>query len=149
SLLVAGISYRRLSFIEIGLILLWTHMALFSVRHVPLYSVIIVPIIVKHLTNYLASLETDKNIERWAVKVVSRFNGYSANILKFERQFPGFLYPCLLSLVMIGISLNQGYLGKKKLLSFGFDAKQFPVKASSFIESHSLEGNLLTTDYWG
>jgi hypothetical protein len=149
SLLVAGISYRRLSFIEIGLILFWTHMALFSVRHVPLYSVIIVPIIVDHLTNYLSSLEADKNVQRWAVNVVTRFNRYSANILKFELQFPGYLYPCLFSTMMIVISLNQGYLGKSRVLNFGFDAKQFPVGASSFIESHSLEGNLLTTDYWG
>jgi hypothetical protein len=149
SIVVVGVSYRRLSFVEIGLVLFWTHMALFSVRHVPLYSLMIVPILAGHLTEYLRSLETEGKVCQRVAGVARKFNHYSTNILKFERQFPGHLYPCLLSLLMIGIALNQGYLGKSKLLSFGFDAKQFPVKASSFIENHSLSGNPLTTDYWG
>jgi len=149
SIVVVGISYRRLSFIEIGLILFWTHMALFSVRHVPLYSLMIGPILVGHLTDYLRKLETQETVRLWVIGVTHRFNQYSASILDFERQFPGQLYPCILSLLMMGIALNQGYLGSNKLLNFGFDAKQFPVGASSFIESHSLGGNPLTTDYWG
>ena len=149
SVVVVGISYRRLSFIEIGIMLFWTHMALFSVRHVPLCSLMMAPILVGHLTNYFRRLETEEKVRQWVVSFVSRFNHYSANILDFEKQFPGNLYPCLLSLLMIGICLNQGYLAGNKMLSFGFDSKQFPVKASSFIESHSLKGNLLTTDYWG
>jgi hypothetical protein len=149
SVVVVGISYKRLSFIEIGIILFWTHMALFSVRHVPLYSVMIVPILVGHLTNYFKRLETEEKVRQWVVGLMGRFNHYSANILDFEKQFPGYLYPCLLSLLMIGISLNRGYLAGNQMLSFGFDSKQFPVKASSFIESHSLKGNPLTTDYWG
>jgi hypothetical protein len=149
SIVVLGVSYRRLGFIEIGLILFWTHMALFSVRHVPLYALMVAPVLADHLTEYLRALETEERIRRWMSEVVRKFNHYSGNILKFESQFPGYLYPCLLSLFMICLALNQGYLGKNKLLSFGFDAKQFPVKASSFIESHPLSGNLLTTDYWG
>ncbi len=149
SIIVVGISYKRLSFIEVGLILFWTHMALFSVRHVPLYSVMIGPILVGHLTDYLRRLETEETIRSWAVGIARGFNQYSANIFNFERQFRGQFYPCLLSLLMMGIALNQGYLCGNKLLSLGFDAKQFPVEAASFIESHSLRGNPLTTDYWG
>jgi hypothetical protein len=148
-ILVISISYRRLSFIEAGLIIFWTHMALFSVRHVPLYAVMIVPIFATHLTDYLGRLEVDQKLRPWVTSLVARFNRYSTNILDFERQFPGYLYPCLFSVIMIGISLNQGYLGRNKVLSFGFESSQFPVNAGNFIQSHSLKGNLLTTDYWG
>jgi len=148
-ILVISISYRRLSFIEAGLIIFWTHMALFSVRHVPLYAVMIVPIFATHLTDYLGRLEVDQKLRPWVTSLVARFNRYSTNILDFERQFPGYLYPCLFSVIMIGISLNQGYLGQNKVLSFGFESSQFPVNAGNFIQSHSLKGNLLTTDYWG
>jgi hypothetical protein len=72
SVVVVGISYKRLGFIEIGIILFWAHMALFSVRHVPLYSVMIVPILVRHLTSYCRRLETEEKVVQWVVRLMGR-----------------------------------------------------------------------------
>jgi hypothetical protein len=149
SLVVLGISYRRLSFIEIGLLVFWTHMALFSVRHVPLYTLIVVPLIVRHLTNYSFLVGADQKITPWLAQIAGRFNRYSANLYKFEGQFRGYLYPLLSVLIMASICLNQGYIFGSKVINANFDSKRFPIKAAAFIESQSFQGNLFTTDYWG
>ena len=149
SIVILGVSYKRLNFIEVGLILFWTHMALFSVRHVPLYTLIIVPVLVSHFTEYLKTVETSPGCSPWVGKNAGGFNRYSGNILGFERQFKGYFYPALASAVMIGIALNQGYVMGCKVLNAGFDSKQFPVKAGDFIERQSFGKNFVTTDSWG
>jgi hypothetical protein len=148
-IIILGVSYRRLNFIESGLILFWTHMALFSVRHVPLYTLMMVPILVKHLSQYLDSLEADQGVSSRTSRLVGRFNQYSRNLRNFECQFKGFVYPALATLVLIGICLNQGSLWGDKLLNARFDPERFPVNAAQFIEQETPEGNLFTTDYWG
>jgi len=148
-IVILGISYKRLNFIEVGLILFWTHMALFSVRHVPLYTLMIVPVLVGHLTDYLKTVATVPGYSSWVEKTVGGFNRYSGNILRFEKQFKGYLYPTVASAVMIVIALNQGYVFGHKVLNASFDSKQFPVKAADFIEGQSFEKNFATTDSWG
>ena len=148
-IVILGISYRRLNIIECGLILFWTHMALFSARHIPLYTLMIVPTLTRHLSNYCTSLVDEPKVQNWVAKLAGNFNRYSGNLLKFENQFKGQLYPALASLILIGVCLNHGNLAGKKLLNAGFDTKQFPVKATQFIEDDMPAGNIFTTDYWG
>jgi hypothetical protein len=148
-IIILGVSYHRLNFIESGLILFWTHMALVSVRHVPLYTLMIVPILVRHLSTYLDALERDRASSSWMSRLVGSFNRYSRNLLSFEHQFKGFVYPAVATLILIGICLNQGNLLGNKLLDARFDAERFPVKAAQYIEQKEPEGNLFTTDYWG
>jgi hypothetical protein len=45
--LVLGLSIRRLNALEVVLVLLFTHMALFAVRFIPLYVIIVSPIIAR------------------------------------------------------------------------------------------------------
>ncbi len=146
---IFGVSYRRLNFIECGLILFWTHLALFSVRHVPLYTLMIVPILTRHLSIYCESLEHELKVRTWVARLLGRFNRYSRNLLMFENRFKGRLYPGLVSLVLIGICFNHGNLAGGKVLRAGFDTKQFPVRAAQFLEQKIPAGNLFTTDYWG
>ena len=145
---IVGISRRSLSFIELGLLAFWTHMALFSVRHIPLYSVIIVPIFIRRLTDYFSSTESDPNVLPWVRRLTANFNNYSQNILRFDKQFQSYLYPVSVTVFMVALCLNQGYLGNVRVLNKGFDPKQFPVKAAEFIEANRMEGNLFTTDQW-
>ena len=80
SLVIAAASFRKLSFIELGLVVFWTHLALFSVRHVPLYAIMVVPILVKHLTAYLTDLQAAANCHPRIQALLQGFNGYSANL---------------------------------------------------------------------
>ena len=148
-LVIAAASYRKLSFIEMGLLVFWTHLALFSVRHVPLYAIIVVPILVRHLTEYLSELQTDVRFHPRISAILQGFNRYSGNLLNFENRFTSLLYPAIAILFMTGVCLNQGNFLGNTLTDAKFDAKQFPVKAADFVEQAGLKGNMFTTDYWG
>ena len=149
SLVVVAASYRKLSFIEMGLLVFWTHLALFSVRHVPLYAIMVVPILVRHLTEYLSDLQTDACFHPRIGALLQGFNRYSGNLLNFENRFTSMVYPALAMLFMTGVCLNQGKFLGHTLTAAKFDSKQFPVKAADFVEQAGLKGNMFTTDYWG
>jgi hypothetical protein len=149
SLVIAAASYRKFSFIDMGLLVFWTHMALFSVRHVPLYAIMLVPILVRHLTEYLHELQTDTRFHPRINALLEGFNRYSANLLSFENRFTSLVYPTIAILFMTGVCLNGGKFLGQTLTDAKFDSKQFPVKAADFVEKAGLGGNLFTTDYWG
>jgi hypothetical protein len=147
SLVIAAASYRKLSFIEMGLLVFWTHLALFSVRHVPLYAIMVVPILVRHLTEYLSELQQDSCFHPRIRALLEGFNRYSANLLR--ERFTSLVYPAIAILFMTGVCLNGGKFLGQTLTDAKFDSKQFPVKAADFVERTGLDGNLFTTDYWG
>ena len=146
---VASISLRSFSFVEIGLLVFWTHMALLSARHIPLYALIVVPILVRHLTDYLESIEKVQGLKTWVRKLTCWFRGYSTNITGFENQFKGVVYPILAVVLLVLISLNDGKLFGTQVMNKRFDPDKFPVAAADFIDKQSLKGNLFTTDQWG
>ncbi|MFN8008925.1 MAG: hypothetical protein U0V70_18245 [Terriglobia bacterium] len=146
---VASISIRRFGFIEIGLLVFWTHMALISARHIPLYSIIVVPIVALHLTDYLQTLESGKNLQAWIQKTTKGFRRYSSNIARFENQFKGVVYPLLATMALILIAVNQGKLLGTQVLNKNFDSEKFPVAAAAYLDAHELQGNFFTTDQWG
>ena len=146
---VASISIRRFSFVEIGLLVFWTHMALLSARHIPLYALIVVPIVVLHLTEYVENIEELPDLQTWIHKRISWFRGYSKNITGFENQFKGVVYPFLATGTLVLI-VSQPW---KALRNTGyeqhFDPDKFPVAAAEFIDKPGMKGNLFTTDQWG
>jgi hypothetical protein len=146
---VASISLRGFSFVEMGLLVFWTHMALLSARHIPLYALIVVPIVVRHLTEYMESIEKVHDLKGWVQKVTGWFRGYSANITQFENQFRGVVYPILAVAILVLISLNHGKLFAIQVMDKNFDPDKFPVAASEFIDKLNMKGNLFTTDQWG
>jgi hypothetical protein len=149
SLVVAGTAFRRLSFLDIGFLLFWTHMALFSVRHVPLYTLMVAPLIVRHASDYLRQVASGLVVQRWVGDLAKRFGAYSEQIRQFEAQFKGFVYPPVATLLLVFICLKHGELAGSKVLQAGFDEKRFPLKAAAFVDKMRLSGNLFTTDYWG
>ena len=146
---VASISIQRFSFVEIGLLVFWTHMALLSARHIPLYALIVVPILVRHLTDYLESIEKVEGLKTWVRKSTRWFRGYWKNITGFENQFKGVVYPILAVVFLVLIALNHGKLFGTQVMNKNFDRERLPVAAAEFIDKPGMKGNLFTTDQWG
>ena len=118
-------------------------------RHIPLYVLVVVPILVRHCTIVLEGGETDQRAQSWIQKVAAGINRYSQNLMQIERRFDTALYAKVAVLVMIGLCLNGGRLGSHQLLDSRFDENRFPIKASEFVERENLKGNLFTSDLWG
>ena len=147
-LVIFSVSWKRLTFVELGLLIFWTHLALYSVRHIPLYVLVVVPILVRHCTMVLENGEVDPTAQSWIQKVAKGINRYSQKLVQIEKRFDTALYTKVAVLVMIGLCLNGGRLGGHQLLDFRFDENRFPVRASEFVERQNLQGNLFTSDLW-
>jgi hypothetical protein len=146
---VFGISRQRLSFIEIGLLIFWTHFALFSARHIPLYTLIVAPILCRHLSLYLHGLTSDPEVPTWASKIADVVTRHSSHFLNLEAQLRRHLYPVLFVLMVAAMCLNQGQLFGQKVLDATFPKQSFPVDAARFIEEKNLQGHPFTIDQWG
>jgi hypothetical protein len=109
----------------------------------------VVPILVRHLTEYLSDVQTDARFHLRIGAILQGFNRYSGNLLNFENRFTSLVYPAIAMLFMTGVCLNQGKFLGHTLTDAKFDGKQFPVKAADFVEKAGLKGNMFTTDYWG
>ncbi|MEW5979813.1 MAG: hypothetical protein AB1898_28800 [Acidobacteriota bacterium] len=149
SIVVASISYKKLSFIEIGLIVFWTHLSLFSARHVPLYTLIVAPIIARHLSEFLKGVETDKQLPSFAARIASVLDAYSRQFQLFEARFRRHLLPIGVVGAVAFVCLNQGYLFGQKVMDLHFPKAAFPVEAANFIQARQLKGHSFTMDQWG
>lgn len=148
-IIMLAICRERLTFIEIGLLIFWIHLSLFSVRHIPLATLVVTPIAAHHLSRFFFLIPNDDSIRPWIANSIEIINRYAQTFLRFECQFKGYVYPSIALAVTIAICFNQGKLGERKIFEIGFNPKLFPVKASSFIEEKQFQGNLFTTDSWG
>lgn len=149
TILIFGVSYRRLTFTELGLLVFWTHLALFSARHIPLYTLIVAPILSRHLSLYLQSVMSDSAVPSWVARGAAAVSRYSGNFVNLENQFRRHLSPVLFVLIVAAICLNDGRLFGKKVLNADFPKQNFPVDAARFIEGRGLKGNAYTMDQWG
>jgi len=149
SILILGISWKRLTIVEVGILVFWTHMALFSARHIPLYTLAVAPILVRHLSDYIRSSATLNIVPLGGKRLLLGFETLSNSFHDFEKQFKGVFYPCLTVLILCAAALNQGELLGINIQKAGFDPRLFPVKAAQFVESHPQAGRFFTTDQWG
>ena len=149
TIVIPGVAMRRLSFLDVGLIVFWTHMALFSVRHVPLYSVMIVPLMVRRFSEYIQEAPMKMEAQAWIGRWIRRFADYSDRMNSFESQFKGLVYPTLALVLLVFLCRRDPASGGRDDMQVGFDPKRFPLKAAEYIEQRKLAGNLFTTDYWG
>ena len=149
SIVVMGISFRRVTLVEVGLLVFFSHLSLYSRRNVPLYVVIVVPVVLGHFTSFLSSIDELRSPKLSLSSALHSYKAFSKRISSFESQFKGILFPTIAACTLIITCLNHGYLGDTRVLDAGFNQNQFPVKAAQFIEQAKPTGNLFTTDSWG
>lgn len=126
-------SKKRLNVIELMLVLFFTNMALISIRHVTLFSIVVAPIILKR---------ADELIEFSDVSVVRFFKQRAAGIAEIDGAAKGFFWP-LAGLAIVLLLAVQG------AISFKFDENIKPVAAVEFFKKEKLPGNMFTNDEFG
>jgi hypothetical protein len=126
-------SEKRVNVIELILILGFTYMSLYSVRNIPLFAIIVAPIIIKRLD---AMMQNSKN------KVVLFLNAKSQNIAETDRTTRGVAWPVLtLCVVVIFVSLG--------MVQHSFDPEKKPVEAVKFLKTEPVSGNMFNNDEFG
>ena len=130
---IFAISKDRPSFIELILIIGVAHMALYSVRHVPLFAIIATPILLRQ-----ADLLLERADGAWITFLQRRSEGIS----RIDESSKGHLWPILSVLVVCYFAAN----GK---IEYSFDEKLKPVRAVEFLKRESLAGNMFNDDEFG
>jgi hypothetical protein len=126
-------SRNRLNLIEFMLTLLFTHMAFYSVRYIPLFSFIIAPILAKHAESILR--ESNGRIANFIKK---RADGITAT----DASARGYIW-IFLAFLLVAIGANSG------IFRYRFDEKEKPVAAVEFLKRESLKGNMFNNDEFG
>jgi len=133
SLNIFFLSRRKLNLIEILLIVLFTHLSLYSARYIALFALIIPPIINKAINTAIQSWNG-----KFREMIINRENIYSA----IDSSIKGHLWPIFgVSAIIVAASLG--------IIDFKFDKNKKPVEAVEFIKMEELKGNIFNSDEFG
>lgn len=140
SILVLGLSQRRMKCAHLFLTGSWTVMALYSARNIPLYIVVVIPILCG-LISQLLNEHRELGIIDWILRLQNR-------IILTEKDIRGGLVAFAVVLLSIYLPLKGGNL------DFGGDGNEFsrsifPVDAVDWLESNPIDGNGFNYFPWG
>ncbi len=150
-LLIVALSFTRRKFnlTQIGLVIFWLHMSFFSSRNIPLFLIVMTPIIAEYLNDILVQWQKRLDIREWARNLIEIFFLWSKRFNNLESRTFNPLYFVIAVIIMILLCLNGGGIGSKNILNARFDSKRFPVDAVSFIEANHLPGKMFNEYSWG
>ncbi len=131
---ILAVSRKPLDFIEVVLVLLFTNMSLFSARYIPLFAIIVAPI----LSGQAESLLNAVSGSRW----VSSLEKRGRRIASIDSSARGSWWPAAaVILVLILVSTGQ--------VEFVFDDRIKPVAAVEFLKREHIDGRMYNNDEWG
>ncbi len=130
---IFAISKVKIKLIEILLVLMFTNMSLYSVRYIPLFSIIVAPILLRQFRPIL-----EQSGGRFAKFLKKRSDSISAT----DASARGYLWP-VVAVVLIVILANAGKI------DFKFSEKTNAVAAVEFLENEHIKGNMFNNDEFG
>ena len=128
-----ALSRMRLNIIELTMVILFTHMSLFSARYIPLFAIIVAPVLVR---------QAEPMLKQSGGKFISFFKKRASNISSIDASARGYLWP-ILAVVLVAALVAKGKI------EHSFDEKTKPVAAVEFLKKETLHGNMFDNDEFG
>jgi hypothetical protein len=129
-----AISRKSVGFIEVVLVLLFTNIALYSARYIPLFAIITAPILSKQAESLLATAQES----RWASSLKKR----GGKIAAIDASAKGYVWPVAGVLLVV-------FLVAAGRIEFRFDGKIKPVAAVEFLRKEHVDGHMYNNDEFG
>jgi hypothetical protein len=143
------LSRRKPDIFEGCVALLLTHMALYSVRYIPLAAIILSPMaavragkVLDRITQYASNIKPLKGVKE-GVKNTSE------NVSSLEARPTRHLLIYITLAICFAVALNGGRIGNARVMDFKHDKKRFPVDALNFAIEHHIAGKMFNNDGWG
>ena len=130
---IFAISKVRLNIIELAMVLLFTHMSLCSKRYIPLFCIIVAPILMRKIQQLLKATDG---------KIADFINRRSISISETDASTKGYVWPIVAIVLVVVLAAN----GKIK---YKFDVKIKPVDAVEFLKKENIKGNMFDNDEFG
>lgn len=130
---ILAISKKRLHFIECVLALFFTYMSLYSARYIPLFGIIISPIVIRQADGLIS--EADGRFKDFLKKRDYRISSADASAR-------GYIWPSLAVVAAFSfIALGT--------MDYSFDQESRPVAAVDFLKTERINGNMFNNDEFG
>jgi hypothetical protein len=128
-----ALARRRLNLIESALLTLFSYMALYSVRHVSVFAIIVAPILLRISSGHCASLPR---------RLSEFYHARRKLFADLDGQLVGKLWPVIGMSIALGVPLWGAFRAS-------FSDKVFPVAAVEFLKREKLSGNMFNNDEFG
>ena len=126
-------SGAKLNLIELTLILLFGHMALFSSRHMPLFAMIAGPILLRQANISFAKMDGP---------LIASVKHRLDNLCTIDQSTHPVLWPVAGGLIVFMLTATG-------MISHSFNAKYVPRAAIEFIKNENIKGNMFNNDEFG
>ena len=130
---ICAVSRKSIEATELVLILIFTNMALYSARYIPLFALVTAPILTR-MANEARGL--------FSGSLADFFSKRSENVARIDSRATGCLWPAAAVLV-VAATLFSG------TLHHSFDEKIKAVAACEFLMKEKLPGNMFNNDEFG
>src|SRR5262245_3755438 len=130
---IFALSKSKPDIIELALVLFFTHMALYSARYIPLFALVVSPIVLKYL---------DLLWKEWRSKFVYRLDNISARMINVDALSAGYLW-----VIGAAVAVCAGVANSN--IHFQFDEQSNPLAAVEFLKKEHLQGHMLNNDSFG
>lgn len=132
-IVIFAYSKRKPNSIEIMLTILFTSMSLTSIRYIPLFAVIVIPILMRYVEgNCLAAFPKVDRFLRQRVE----------NISLIDSAAKGFLWPTASILLLVFLTANG-------TVTHAFNPEKKPIAALEFLRENPVSGNMFNNDEFG
>jgi len=130
---LAAVSRKAVDAAELVLILVFTNMALYSGRYIPLFALIMAPILTR---------QADQAKEAVGGQAADFFRKRAENLHRIDARATGYLWPAA-ALLLVAVAIGSGRS------HHGFDAKVKAVDAVEFLMRERIAGNMFNDDEFG
>lgn len=130
---VFAFSRKKPDFTEVGLTLLFTSMSLYSVRYIPLFAVIVIPVMLRFTGR--DSLSAFPAVENFLNKRIHNFT-------KADAMAKGVLWP-VSAIIILTLLASGGNM------THGFNPEKKPLAAIEFLKNNPVSGNMFNNDEFG
>jgi hypothetical protein len=130
---VLAVSGAALNAVEATLTILLSYMALYSARYIPLFAVVMAPILLRQMEIIFGKARGN---------LIQFIKTRSKNIAAIDQSIRGGLWP-VIAIVAVYILATSGYI------KYGFDESKMPVAAVDFLRREHLKGNMFSDDEFG
>ena len=137
SLVILGLNRRRISAISLLMLGGWTAMSLYSVRNVPLYAIVVAPILAE-----IAAREIN------TAHVLVGFTALQMRLMKVETSLRGFFWP-LIFVLLFGFTAYNGFVLDFEQRGNHFYKEVFPVEAVDWLVENQQSGRMFNYFPWG
>jgi len=130
--IMIGIDYKK-NIIEIILFVLFSYMALYSIRYTTLFAIIVAPMILKRM-EFL--------IDKYNSKKIKKIKNIGENIKNLDNKSKGYIWPILTVIFVF-------FLAKGGQLKYNINAERHPVDAVKFLLNEKISGQMFNNDEFG